>query len=107
MVSFMINRFITAGVNNKIDLPLQLLIWGLSKSLPCEEDYLQVFKLESGSENGRMVQNITQKQEQPDYQRSFSFICDNPVNSRLFLIRDGDDGDETDIIETLLLAEEY
>jgi hypothetical protein len=107
MVSFMINRFITAGVSSKIGLPLQLLIWGLSKSLPCEEDYLQVFILNSGIEDGKAIQNITQKQEQPDYQRTFAFYCANPVNAKLFLIRDGDDGDETDIIETLLLAEEY
>ena len=34
----------TRGVNEKIDLPLQILLWNLVDDLKIEKDYLQVFK---------------------------------------------------------------
>jgi hypothetical protein len=97
-------KYITAGVCDQISLSLQLLIWGLSTSLPCRADYLMVFRLEPGTENGKMVQIVRQSQEVPEFQRTIAFFCDEPVNEKLFLIKDGVDADE---IETLLLAEEY
>ena len=39
------NRYITRGINEKLDLPLQILLWNLVDDLKIEKDYLQVFKL--------------------------------------------------------------
>lgn len=39
------NRYITRWVNEKLDLQLQILLWGLVDDLKIEKDYLQVFKL--------------------------------------------------------------
>jgi hypothetical protein len=100
-------KYITAGVCNQISLPTQMLIWQLAASLPLEADYLQVFRLEPGTENGKTVQIVRQSQEVPEFQRTIAFFCEEPICDKLFLMRDGDDGDETEIIETLLLAEEY
>ena len=97
-------KYITAGVCNQISLPTQMLIWQLAASLPLEADYLQVFRLSSSFENGKAIQVIRQSQEIPEFERVYSFYSENPVNTKLFLIRDSD---EAAIIETLLLAEEY
>lgn len=36
------NRYITRGINEKIDLQLQILLWNLVEDLQREKDYLQV-----------------------------------------------------------------
>ena len=77
-----------------------MMIWGLAASIPCEKDYLLVFKLEPSTVNGRPVQKIKLSQEVPPYEHVCSFCCENPITEKLFLITDGDNG-------TLLLAEEY
>jgi hypothetical protein len=93
-------KYITAGVCNQISLPTQMMIWQLATSLPCQADYLQVFKLEPGVKNGRAIQTIEQSQEMPEYKRSCSFYCGGAVNEKLYLI---DDGDHI----TLMMSEEY
>jgi hypothetical protein len=93
-------KYVTRGVINEIGLPCQILIWELSESLPIEKDYLQVFILTPGIEDGKAIQNITQKQEQPEFRRSYSFFCEEPVTQKIFLI---DDGDHI----TMMLSEEY
>lgn len=61
------NRYITRGINEKIDLQLQILLWSLVDDLKVEKDYLQVFKL-SRVENFINIEHI---QEVPEYK---SFI---------------------------------
>lgn len=57
------NRYITRGVNKKIDLPLQILLWKLVYDLKIEKDYLQVFKL---SRVGNVI-DVEHTQELPTY----------------------------------------
>ena len=38
-------RYITRGVSQKVDLPLQLFMWQCIDELDVPKDYLQVFKL--------------------------------------------------------------
>lgn len=57
------NRYITRGVNEKIDLPLQILLWNLVDDLKIEKDYLQVFKL---SRIGNII-DVEHTQEVPTY----------------------------------------
>jgi len=100
-------KYITAGVCDQISLTTQMMIWGLAASIPCEKDYLQVFRLEPGTVNGRPVQKIKLSQEVPPYEHVCSFCCENPITEKLFLITDGDNDDSCNGMQTLLLAEEY
>ena len=93
-------RYITRGVQSEISLPLQIIIWDMVSSVPCEKDYLQVFKLSSEVKDGKKLQVIQQSQEQPPYKRNFEYFCEEPVATKVFCI---DDEDHC----TLLLAEEY
>lgn len=37
------NRYITRGINEKIDLQLQILLWSLVDNLKIEKDYFAIF----------------------------------------------------------------
>ena len=61
------NRYVTRGVNEEVDIRLQLIMWSMIDKLKDEEsvelDYLQVFKLRR--EGNKIV--INQSQEVPEY----------------------------------------
>jgi hypothetical protein len=98
-------RFITRGVQSEISLVLQLILWDMVSSVPCEKDYLQVFKLCSAIKDGKKAQVIQQSQEVPPYKCNFEYYCEMPVTTKLFCI-DDDDGEGKSHC-TLLLAAEY
>ena len=61
------NRYVTRGLNEEVDIRLQLIMWSMIDKLKDEEsvelDYLQVFKLRR--EGNKIV--INQSQEVPEY----------------------------------------
>lgn len=61
------NRYVTRGVNEEVDIRLQLTIWSMIDKLKdkgnVELDYLQVFKIRK--ERNKIV--INQSQEVPKY----------------------------------------
>ena len=61
------NRYVTRGVNEEVDIRLQLIMWSMIDKLKDEEsvelDYLQVFKIRKEGE--KIV--INQSQEVPEY----------------------------------------
>lgn len=61
------NRYVTRGVNEEVDIRLQLIMWSMIDKLNdegnVELDYLQVFKLRR--EGNKIV--INQSQEVPEY----------------------------------------
>ena len=61
------NRYVTRGVNEEVDIRLQLAIWSMIDKLKdkgnVELDYLQVFKIRK--EGNKIV--INQSQEVPKY----------------------------------------
>ena len=65
------NRYVTRGVNDEVDIRLQLIMWSMIDKLKDEEsvelDYLQVFKIRKEGE--KIV--INQSQEVPEY--SFTY----------------------------------
>ena len=93
------NRYITRGVNEKIDLPLQLFLWSLIDNLEIEKDYLQVFNLNRVGD----VINIEHTQEVPEYK---SYIKVNAKDLefkeeiKIYVIDSG-------VYSTMLLLEEY
>ena len=65
------NRYVTRGVNEEVDIRLQLIMWSMIDKLKDEESvelyYLQVFKIRKEGE--KIV--INQSQEVPEY--SFTY----------------------------------
>lgn len=61
------NRYVTRGVNEEVDIRLQLMIWSMLDKLKdegnVELDYLQVFRIRK--EGNKIV--ISQSQEVPEY----------------------------------------
>ena len=61
------NRYVTRGVNGKIDIRLQLIMWSMIDKLKdegnVELDYLQIFKIRK--DGNKIV--INQSQEVPEY----------------------------------------
>ena len=61
------NRYVTRGVNEEVDVRLQLIMWSMIDKLKDEEsvevDYLQVFKIRK--KDSKVV--INQSQEVPEY----------------------------------------
>ncbi|HAT4317695.1 TPA: DUF960 domain-containing protein [Clostridium perfringens] len=96
------SRYITRGVNEKLDLRLQLIFWSMIDKLNEEGkelDYLQVFKIRK-CEEGIVIEH---SQEVPNYKEKYVLVLnDVEVNETLkvFVIDDEE-------YSTMMLAEEY
>ncbi len=90
-------RYATKGITNTVPLVTQIILWDCIDSMKVErKDYLQVFKLTAKNH----TQHVTHSQEEPTYERTFTFPTDEPITAKIFVI-----DDETHT--TMLLAEEY
>lgn len=93
------NRFCTKGINNKIPLATQLILWKMIDDLKEQDiqlDYLQVFKLT----NKTGVQAVEHSQEQPEYSYTLTIPLVEPLTTKIFVIDNKD-------YSTMLLASEY
>ena len=96
------NRYITKGINEIVDIRLQIFMWRAIDNLNYKVekvDYLQVFEIEK--EYGTIT--INHRQEVPKYNEEHIIeLCDIEVvgKIKIFVIDDGDHS-------TMLLAEEY
>ena len=65
------NRYVTKGVNDEVDIRLQLIMWSMIDKLKnegnVEVDYLQIFKIRK--EGNNIV--ISQSQEVPEYSYTY------------------------------------
>jgi hypothetical protein len=98
-----INRYVTRGVNEEVDIRLQLIMWSMIDNLidkgSVEVDYLQVFKLRK--EGASIV--VEHSQEEPEYKEVYSLeLEDGELDSeiKIYVIDSGE-------YSTMLLAEEY
>ena len=98
------NRYVTRGVNEKVDIRLQLMIWSMLDKLKdegnVELDYLQVFKIRK--EGNKVV--INQSQEVPEYSCTYEIeIEDVQIDDeiKVYVI---DSGEE---FSTMLFPGEY
>ena len=90
-------RYVTRGVNARIPLLTQILMWEMIDSLQeVEPDYLQIFRL--SEENGK--QKVIHEQEQPEYKKEYVLSEIEPVNEKVYVI-------DSEEYSTMLLAEEY
>ncbi|WP_154840280.1 DUF960 family protein [Clostridium paraputrificum] len=89
------NRYVTRGVNEEIDIRIQLAIWSFIDKLNLkgniELDYLQVFKVRK--EGNKIV--INQSQEVPEYSSTYEMdIEDIQIDDeiKIYVIDNGVEG---------------
>ena len=97
------NRYVTRGVNDEVDIRLQLIMWSMIDKLNdegnVELDYLQVFKLRK--EGNKIV--INQSQEVPEYSCTYEIeIEDVQIDDKIkvYVIDSGE-------YSTMLFPSEY
>lgn len=94
-------RYSTPGVLLKVPLYIQNLIWLLIEIMAVEsQDHLQIFELNEAVIDGKSMQKIIHKQENPLYLKEHIIPVNKAVNAKLFVI-----DDETH--STMLLSDEY
>ena len=90
-------RFITKGIEEKVNPLLQVFVWHCIDQMPEPKDYLQVF--DCSVYDGK--QKIIHSQEEPEFEKEYLFIADAPFFvGEIFVIDD-------EAHSTMLLAEEY
>ena len=90
-------RYITSNAQNRIPVFLQLFMWNLVDEMNIENrDYFQIFELTVRDGN----QHIKHFQEQPEYSKEYTILCDNPLTEKVYIIIEDD-------YQTMLLAEDY
>ena len=89
------NRYVTRGVNEEVDVRLQLIIWSMIDKLKDEEnvelDYLQVFRIRK--EGKKIV--ISQSQKVPEYSCTYEIeLEDIQIDDeiKLYVIDNGFEG---------------
>lgn len=97
------NRYVTRGVNEEVDIRLQLIIWSMIDKLKDERnielDYLQFFKLRK--EGNKVI--IEQSQEVPEHKETYTIEIEDVgiVNeNKIYVIDSGE-------YSTMLLPSEY
>ena len=86
------DRYLTSGVQNTVPLPIQLILWKMidDARLQTELDYLQVFELKEITVEDMPMQEVVHFQEQPEYRTRLTFPFAEPINTKLYIIDDGE-----------------
>lgn len=88
------DKYITAGIQNEIPLPLIHLMWSMIEAIPpeIERDYLQVFEItgEVDASTGKVVkQAIRHFQEVPPYESHATCQSVGIRHRKVYVIDDG------------------
>ena len=98
------NRYVTRGVNEEVDIRLQLMIWSMLDKLKdegnVELDYLQVFRIRK--EGNKIV--ISQSQEVPEYSCTYEIELEDIKIDDEIKVYVIDSGEE---FSTMLFLREY
>lgn len=97
------NRYVTRGVNEEVDIRLQLIMWSMvdkfNEEGNIELDYLQVFKLTK--ERNKVI--IEQSQEVPEHKETYTIEIEDVEignENKIYVIDSGE-------YSTMLLPSEY
>lgn len=97
------NRYITRGINEEVDIRLQLIMWSMIDKLRdegvVELDYLQIFKIRK--QGSKVI--IEQSQEVPENKETYSIELEGVElvsEKKIYAIDSGD-------YSTMILPEEY
>lgn len=97
------SRYITAGIQRNISPEVQFVLWNLIDKRKHEYpkmDYLQVMELKIDFIGKIPYQSILHRQEQPPYSRTHRVAIENPINSKIWILDDGN-------VTTMLFPNEY
>ena len=88
-------RYITANCSSTIGIDLQIMLFGLIDerlAQKAEVDYLQIFELSVDEVNGKKLQVVVHRQEQPEYkQRIVLLHIEEPIDGqKIWVIDSGD-----------------
>ncbi|MGL4999706.1 MAG: DUF960 domain-containing protein [Cetobacterium sp.] len=89
-------RYLTKGINESIQLDIQIAIWDCIDKMEIAKDYLQVFDLIP--KNGFTF--VVHKQEEPEYSKEWILEIPIKESAKIFVIDDGEHS-------TMMLSEEY
>lgn len=91
---FSSNRYVTKGVHDEVEQDIQQLLWSIidvRKNRGDTMDYLQVFELFVEVQEGRAVQKVCNRQEQPYHQETITFkSVERPIQTTIWVIDSGD-----------------
>ena len=97
------NRYVTRGVNDEVDIRIQMIIWSIIDKLKdggkIELDYLQVFKIIK--EGNKIV--VNQSQEVPKYSSTYEIELEDihiDNEDKIYVIDSGE-------YSTMLFPSEY
>ena len=90
-------RYVTRGVMDSLEIPIQIFLWEIIDKLEGEKDYLQVFELKQIGEDSI---KIIHSQEVPGYRREYIIRGQIEKNLKIFAIDSGE-------YSTLLKSSEY
>jgi len=99
-----LERLITKGIQRKIPINIQLLLWDMQSKLREQHkkiDYLQVYRLQALQKDLQLIEHTA---EQPFYQMSYYCVVENAVTEKVYII---ETDYNTKLVETMLLASEY
>jgi hypothetical protein len=98
---FNTKRYATPQLLLEIPLYLQNILWFLIETMNVEnQDYLQILELSETIIDGKLMQKILHKQENPVYLKEHTIPVKKAVNLKIFVIDDGTHS-------TMLLSDEY
>lgn len=93
-------RYLSKGVNTKVSIFVQMLMWDMIDEMKTKQDYLQIFNLVPVDVDGVRLQKIIHTQEQPSYERVIVLNkLTQPIHAKIYVIDDGENS-------TMILAEE-
>ncbi|MCT4509510.1 MAG: DUF960 domain-containing protein [Tepidibacter sp.] len=101
-------KYITRGVQSKISLELQIIMFQMIEDLKregIEIDYLQVFRLKKITKNKEVIQVIEHTQEVPEYNRKIEVRIEKPVQEKVFVISSNSENRKE--YSTMMIADEY
>lgn len=94
-------RYLSKGVNRKLSIFVQSLLWDMIDEIDISKDGFQIFNLTPIDVNGVKVQKVVHTQEQPPYTRVVVLNgLTKPINEKIYVIDDGE-------YSTMILASEY
>ena len=96
-------RYITRGINEKIPLEVQLMMFAgldIMRSKSGELDHLQVFRLETIDKDGVFTLHIHHEQEVPEAKMDYIYPVNERIDEKVYII-------DSEEYVTMLLAEEY
>ena len=97
------NRYVTRGINEEVDIRIQMIIWSMIDKLKgegnVELDYLQIFKIRK--EGKKVI--IEQSQEAPENKETYTIEIEDVEignENKIYVIDSGE-------YSTMLLPSEY